>query len=213
MRARLAGITAASGLALGALAFGAPQSAQAAQILNFSGACVDCSGQGAGTLKLTDGAAGPLTKSDFLGFTYKSNLVSFSISSSDVVAVMGSLDPNDLGKTYIDVLQLGGTGWEFTRNSDGSWSVSSDITHGQGRDGGGSGGGSGGGGGGGFSFTDDTPPQRVVDDFGDSSSLSIAGVSQDLAVAVPEPAAWALTIIGFGALGVSLRRRRVLAPA
>ncbi|MBS0362945.1 MAG: PEP-CTERM sorting domain-containing protein [Proteobacteria bacterium] len=186
---------------LGLLALAASAPAQAAQVFNFSGACIDCSGDGVGTLTLADGAHGALTKTDFVSFSYRSNLVSFDISSADIVAVVGSLDPNNLGATYIDIVQLGGTGWEFTRNDDGSWSVSSEITHGTTGQGGG-------GGGGGFSAPgpiglggDSSDTQRVVNDFGADSEFSLAS-------AAPEPAAWMLMILGFGGMGASLRRRR-----
>ena len=147
MRATLAAILIASGLGLGVAG-----AANASVTLNFTGACTDCTGVGVGTLTLQNLPSGALTREDFVNFIYKSNLVSFQINSSDIVAVMGSIDPNNLSTSYIDIIQMGGTGWEFDKNADGTWSVSSDITMGNPHPKGGAGGG-GGGGGGGF-----TPP-------------------------------------------------------
>ncbi len=47
--------------------------------------------------------------------------------------------------------------------------------------------------------------------FDDAGNLTFAGnlTIADLAAAVPEPATWALMILGFGAVGAALRRRRV----
>lgn len=42
-----------------------------------------------------------------------------------------------------------------------------------------------------------------------ASSLSVQ--AQDLQIGVPEPATWAMMILGFGAVGATLRRRRALA--
>ena len=213
MRASLMAIAAAGGLGLSVLALAAPGTAQAAQVLNFSGACSDCAGVGTGVLTLTDGASGALTKADFISFVYKSNLVSFKLDSSSIVAVTGSMDPNNLGATYIDLVQLGGTGWEFTRQADGSWSVSDQMTHGMGNLGGGGGGGftgggsgtdsgapggSNGSGGGSFTETYGGAGSEMVDDFGTNSVVT----------SVPEPAAWALMILGFGGVGALARGRR-----
>ena len=225
MRATLTAIAIASGLGLG-LAAGAANADPI--VLNFSGACADCTGTGVGTLTLKDLPSGQLSKSDFTSFVYKSNLVSFTINSSDIIAVMGSINPNDLGKTYIDILQLGGTGWEFDRNADGTWSVSNAITFGMGAGNGAAGAGGGGGGGGGpvgggmglthapadggddsgqgvegVNYFDGADTQMaVVDDFGGSSDFRLQGGG------VPEPESWALMIVGFAGLGALLRNRR-----
>ena len=229
MRAVWTAIAVAGGLGLGALAAGSASAATT--IYNFTGDCTDCAGTSTGTLTLSDTPNGALTKSDFVNFVYKSNLVSFQINSSDIVAVMGSIDPNNLSTSYIDIIQLGGTGWEFERNADGSWSVYSDITGGQshassivgggmsaaGGGGGGSPGGSGddgsdgsGSGGNGpgdvstFSFSsggDDFVVQRTNDDTGLTSTDSQVG-------GVPEPATWAMMLVGFGGMGALLRGRR-----
>jgi hypothetical protein len=228
MRATLAAIVIAGGFGLGVA--GAANAGTV--MLNFTGACADCTGTGVGTLTLQNLPSGPLTKDDFVSFIYKSNLVSFQINSSDIISVMGSINPNDLGKTYIDILQLGGTGWEFDRNADGTWSVSNQITFGMGTSEGTGGAGGGGGGGGGDgggpvvgmglthasaggdgsgqgadggNSSDGAGTQTVVDDFGGSSDLR-------LVAGVPEPESWALMIVGFAGMGALLRNRRRVAP-
>jgi hypothetical protein len=222
MRAVWTAIAVAGGLGLGVLAAGSASAATT--IYNFTGDCSDCVGTSTGTLTLANAPSGAISKSDFVNFIYKSSLVSFQINSSDIIAVMGSIDPNNLGKAYIDIIQLGGTGWEFERNADGSWSVYSDITGGQSHSssivGGGASLGAGGGGGGGgssdngsgdngsggntpgavstFSFSSDGEDfvvQRTNDDTGPTSS-------------VPEPASWAMMLVGFGGMGALLRNRR-----
>lgn len=219
-------IAVAGGFGLSLLAAG---TADAAVTLKFSGDCADCTGAG-GTLTLQNLPTGALTKADFISFVYQSNLISFQIKSSDVVAVMGSIDPNNLSTSYIDIIQMGGTGWEFDRNADGTWSVSSDITMGNPHPKGGAGGG-GGGGGAPFVVGDgadgapnsDLPPSDpgfnigfftgagdstgFVDDFGGDGGFVI----DNLAPGVPEPAAWALMLTGFTGLGALLRGRRRLA--
>jgi hypothetical protein len=55
----------------------------------------------------------------------------------------------------------------------------------------------------------------VLTDTGQPSAVLISGLSgtADLAGVVPEPAAWTLMIVGFGAAGAMLRRRRQAALA
>ena len=163
-------------------------------MLNFTGDCADCAGSSHGALTLNTLPDGALTKADFVGFTYASNLVSFSISSADVVAVTGHINPGDLGHAYIDILQLGGTGWEFIRNADGSWSISSELTNGVGKPAGGRAGGGatftgGSGDSAGAAASGDSGfalgPVRAVDDFGAGSSLQ---TSPSVSALVPAPA-------------------------
>jgi hypothetical protein len=47
----------------------------------------------------------------------------------------------------------------------------------------------------------------------DSQAFQLSNVAGDVPGGVPEPAAWALLIGGFGLTGVALRRRRALVPA
>ncbi len=231
MRANLAAMVIAGGLGLGFAG-----SASAAVFLNFSGTCADCAGTGIGTLTLQNLPSGPLTKDDFISFIYKSNLVSFQINSTDIVAVLGSINPNNLGKAYIDIVQLGGTGWEFDRNADGTWSVSNQITFGQGTSSGsggvvggggggvaGGGGGSGGGGGPviGMGLThapagggDDSGEGTEGVDFFEGAGISMVddfGPVSDIGLVgggVPEAETWALMIVGFAGMGALLRNRR-----
>ena len=128
MRAVWSAIAVASTLGLSALAAGSANASTT--MYDFQGACRDCASYGEGTLTLSNPVNGALTKADFVSFIYKSNLVSFKLDSDAIVAVMGSIDPTNLGASYIDILQLGGTGWEFDLNPDGSWSVSSNLTQG-----------------------------------------------------------------------------------
>jgi hypothetical protein len=218
MRASWTAIAVAGGLALSALAAG---SANAAVTLKFSGDCGDCTGA-SGILTLQNLPNGAISKADFVSFVYQSNVVSFQINSSDIIAVMGSIDPNDLGKSYIDIIQMGGTGWEFNRNADGTWAVSSEITMGHGHPKGGSGGGGGGGGGapvigdgsgggsgdpppgGGINFFTGAGDQTgFVDDFGNNGGFVL-----EQTVGVPEAGTWALMLTGFAGMGAMLRARR-----
>ncbi|MGZ3403580.1 MAG: PEPxxWA-CTERM sorting domain-containing protein [Phenylobacterium sp.] len=223
-----ASVFAAAAVILG-FGLGASGAANAATTLDFSGVCRDCASVGTGTLTLNGAPTGAINTSDFVSFSYKSNLVSFTLNRSDIVAMLGSFDPSRPGATVIDIVQMGGTGWEFERNADGSWSVSSELgasLRGNGGGGGGGGGFTGGGGGGGGSSPgvsgDGLTPidgaggfaggsvggsTRVVDDFGSTSSFQ-----EDIASAavVPEPASWALMIAGFAGLGAVLRTRRRL---
>ena len=63
----------------------------------------------------------------------------------------------------------------------------------------------------GYAFTTNTFLNSVV--FSDVPGQAITA-SVDIPAAVPEPATWAMMLLGFGAIGMTLRfRRRALAPA
>lgn len=47
--------------------------------------------------------------------------------------------------------------------------------------------------------------------YGSASAVAVS-LSGDSVAAVPEPATWAMMIVGFGLVGMALRRRRVAAP-
>ncbi len=227
MRAPWKAIAIATGLGLSVMAAG---SANAAVTFKFSGDCADCTAgsSAGGWLTLQNMPNGAISKADFVSFVYQSSLVSFQINSADIVAVVGSIDPNNLNASYIDIIQMGGTGWEFDKNADGTWSVSSDITMGHPHAKGSSGGGGGGGGGGGAfaPAADDgsdpapggNPPPSdpdpdfytgagdqggFVDDFGGNGNFDLQQPG-----GVPEAATWALMLVGFGGMGAMLRSRR-----
>ncbi|WP_294196510.1 PEPxxWA-CTERM sorting domain-containing protein [uncultured Sphingomonas sp.] len=56
---------------------------------------------------------------------------------------------------------------------------------------------------GGIDYTASTPPNFF-------SARSVTVVSTDLTAAVPEPGTWALMILGFGAVGYSMRRKKAV---
>ncbi len=224
MRASWTAVAIAAGLGLSVMAAG---SANAAVTLKFSGDCADCTagatgGTAGGWLTLQNMPNGAISKADFVSFVYQSSNLSFQINSGDIVAVMGSIDPNNLSTSYIDIIQLGGTGWEFERNSDGTWSVYSEITGGQNHAGshtGGGGGGCGGGGGGGGSGDGDLTSGSVstIDVSSGGDDFEITRINDDtsgpnggsqLTLGVPEPATWAMMLLGFGGMGAILRNRR-----
>ena len=106
------------------IAFGA-MTASASIPLNvftYTGTCTDCTFSN-GTLELfapyTLGTA--ITTSNFVNFSYTSNLITFDINQNDAgFSVSGSLPsvlPGPADLTIEDDL------WEFSTSSDGSWSV------------------------------------------------------------------------------------------
>ena len=213
MRVAMAALAVSGALGLGAAA---PGAALASQAFNFSGQCSDCIGNGVGVLTLSDTANGMLNTPDFVDFIYRSSLLSFEITSADPVTLTGVIDPADASRTFISIIQTGGAGWGFMLNRDGSWLVSSDITGGQGGPAGGGAvvqpdvvGSFGG---------DDTEvliplvfrskDSRVVDDFGSSSDLTPLPVGTGNEGAVPEPATWAMMLLGFASLGAMMRSTR-----
>ena len=73
-------LTAMAGL-LGLVTLAAPASAVS---FEFSGTCIDCTGTGEGTLVLKNYTLGDvLTSSNFVKFTYSSNLLTYSLTSVD----------------------------------------------------------------------------------------------------------------------------------
>jgi hypothetical protein len=61
----------------------------------FRGTCTDCNGLGTGTLVVQNYTPGTiLVPANFVSFTYLSNLISFSISSSDNVYLSGIIPAN-----------------------------------------------------------------------------------------------------------------------
>jgi hypothetical protein len=137
----------------------------AATTFEFSGACIDCSGTGTGTLVLKDYTLGDtLTTSNFVSFTYSSNLLSYALSSVDDLT--GSLTAVT-GPAYV---AFHGGGYSF--NSVPIGPISPWCTGAAG---------------------------SCAADFGFFSSWA-------LAASVPEPAMWAVMVLGFGMLGATMRR-------
>ena len=65
---------------------------QATTTYQFVGQCSDCTGTGTGLLVLQNYTRGTaLTSSNFVSFTYSSNLTNFSISSAQLTVISGSL--------------------------------------------------------------------------------------------------------------------------
>ena len=57
-------------------------------------------------------------------------------------------------------------------------------------------------------FTSDAPITSISIDYDNSYTFDVLSVSSNLA-SVPEPASWALMLVGFGGLGAVMRRRRL----
>ena len=134
----------------------------------FTGACAvdDCTGDGIGVLTLENYSLGsPIDTSNFVSFSYKSNLTSFSLDAGDVSEVSGSL-PAILPATAT-VEFLVGEGVPFFSSVDGRWCAD------------------------------------CADDQGQTSIWS-AGVAAGEA---PEPATWAMMLLGFAGLGFAGYRR------
>ena len=90
----------------------------------FVGQCADCSGTGIGLLTVQNYTLGTaLSSCNFVSFTYKSNLTSFTIAPSDSPNLSGMLPaslPATATVTIRDiVIQL-----QFASDVSGSWSVS-----------------------------------------------------------------------------------------
>jgi len=140
----------------------------AAVDFQFSGICIDCSGAGEGTLVLKDYTLGDtLTSTNFVSFTYTSNLLSYTLSSVDDLT--GSLG----GATGPAFVVFHGGGYTFDSFVAGPFSPWCTGTTG-----------------------------ACSSDFGLISSWSLA------AGTVPEPAMWAVMVLGFGVLGAGMRRPR-----
>jgi hypothetical protein len=166
--------------------------------IDFVGTCSDCAGSGVGVLTLQDFVLGSaLTASNFVDFTYHSNLVSFDITAAKLGTFSATF--NELpGLDRVDIAQAQPQGAGFFYNfhtflgpqgeSGQEWFVGSTLSSGNGSQLPAGGGGE-------------------VNDFGPTYTWS-QGVNGDLPTApggVPEPAAWALLIVGFALAGARLR--------
>jgi hypothetical protein len=199
--------TAASGLAL-ALVAGAFISAGPAAasgpltVLDFVGTCSDCSGTGRGVLTVQNFGTGILNESNFVDFTYSSDLVTFEIARSALFQFSADFSTlPGLAAVSIEEATSGPKGSDnqlhdfsslLTPNTfDGSdWSVSGFIQAPGGVELPVAGGG-------------------VINDEGPSYVWRLDS-------AAPEPGVWTLMIAGFGLAGAGLRsarRRRAAATA
>jgi hypothetical protein len=88
----------------------------------FVGQCTDCSGTGVGLLTVRNYTLGSSFDScSFVSFTYTSNLVSFTITQSDIRQLDGALPASLPGVASI---QVQGPGDEnFESGTDGTWAV------------------------------------------------------------------------------------------
>lgn len=89
-----------------------------AVVFDFTGACLDCTGTGTGTLTLKNYTLGSvLTAANFVKFTYSSNLLSYSLGSVDDLT--GSLTAAT-GPAYVS---LHGGGYSFNSLVIGPFSL------------------------------------------------------------------------------------------
>jgi hypothetical protein len=141
----------------------------------FTGACAvdDCTGDGIGVLTLENYSLGsPIHTSNFVSFSYKSNLTSLSLSASDVSEVSGSLPAILPATATVEILVAEVV--PFFSSVDGRWCT--DCANDQGQ-----------------------------------TSIWSAGAAAGEA---PEPATWAMMLLGFAGLGfVGYSHRKKLASA
>jgi hypothetical protein len=143
----------------------------------FTGVCAvdDCTGDGIGVLTLENySLGGPIHTSNFVSFSYKSNLTSLSLDANDVSEVSGSLPAILPAAATVEFLV--GEGVPFFSSADGSWCTDCSVDQGQ-------------------------------------TSVWSAGAGAAAGEA-PEPATWAMMLLGFAGLGfVSYRQRQKLSGA
>jgi hypothetical protein len=96
----------------------------AVQSYLFTGQCTDCTGTGIGTLNLTGYTEGTsFLRSNFVSFTYSSNLVpSFEITSDNLGSIFGSLGPTFPGPFEVQIFRTDGA--DFFSSATGIWSLS-----------------------------------------------------------------------------------------
>jgi len=207
LRTYIAGMASAVALGLGLAAATPAAATQALTYIDFVGTCNDCAGYGLGVLTLQNFTGGAAGVANFVDFTYTSNLVGVvditRAQLHDFTATFGALP----GEASVDIQQATQTDpsdgfqseWEFETQlpSDvlpqGKWELDFGIPA------------SGGallpaGGALGVNADNGTAYTYFV---ADGPGLPSAPTG------VPEPAAWALMILGFGLTGASLRRRRL----
>ena len=200
--------TAASGLAAAMLAgtlFGAGPAAASGPltVIDFTGTCSDCAGTGVGVLTVQNFGTGVLNDSNFVSWTYTSNLVTYSLTQASFHAFSADFSAGLPGLAAVSIetattvppVSSDGAYHDFmsslTANpfTGSDWTVDGFIPAPGGVELPVSGGG------------------VINDDQGPSYTWRVEG-------SVPEPATWALMIAGFGLAGAALRRerRRAVAP-
>lgn len=86
----------------------------------FAGQCSDCSGTGVGLLTVqnyTQGAA--LGNANFVSFSYSSNLISYTITASNLVGLVGTLPTSLPAPATVTIAGPGNN--VHISNSNGSW--------------------------------------------------------------------------------------------
>jgi hypothetical protein len=168
-------------------------------VIDFVGTCGDCSGTGRGVLTVQNFGTGILNESNFVDFTYSSNLVTFEIARSALFQFSADFSTlPGLAAVSIQEASSGPEGSDHQLHDFASmltpdtfgvdWSISGFIVA--------------------PGVNLPVAGGGVINDFGSSYTWSVQG-------AVPEPAAWTLMIAGFGLAGAGLRsarRRRAAAP-
>jgi len=167
--------------------------------IDFVGVCTDCTGYGRGVLTLQGYTVGTaLTASEFVDFTYSSNLVpSLDLEALNLQSIAGTFTALP-GKSDI-TFSAGEAGteavWTLTTSTTGAWDLSFVIDEGNNSE-----------------FPTGTKGGANLDR--GSNFRFTLGSNGDLPPgAVPEPQVWGMMIAGFALAGAVLRRRRPQAGA
>jgi hypothetical protein len=186
---RCSGSLVAIALAAG-LCAGAAHATQAptTEVFDFTGTCSDCSGVATAVLTLQDFTSGWVSASQFVSFSYQSNLTSFTVTTSDLDTkdFIALLIPSEMPwDTQVEVGLANGpnsTSVSFDSFMTGNWTVLGPSA----------------------SVSGILVGARRSEDIGVNGVWSAASLTSS----APEPASWALMILGFGGLGAMLRTRR-----
>ena len=105
-----------------ACAFTAMPVANTTTTFQFVGQCADCTGTGTGLLVLQNYTPGTtLTSSNFVSYTYSSNLINFSISSAQLTSISGSLPASLPGVANLSFNGSGVNGQFITNTQNGAY--------------------------------------------------------------------------------------------
>jgi len=87
----------------------------------FTGQCSDCSGTGIGQLTVQNYTLGqPLNNTNFVSFSYSSNLVSYTVGSGNFLNLTGTLPASLPAPATVEVQ---GSNYTLLSNASGAWSV------------------------------------------------------------------------------------------